>query len=282
MNLTRFDLFFPEKRPFFLENASTFQFGQPQSIDLFFSRRIGLSATGVADRHPRRRPAERQGRGLERRRAQHPDRRRRECPRHDDRAGQQLQRGPRAARSRPVELRRHLRQPAGHREARRRPRTGTGPTALDANIQVSQSQRLSAFFARTDTPGARSAATTPAARSTTSPTTSGRSPAATRRSGSDFNPEVGFLPRRGYRRPEFRAFFQPQPKNIDVDPPRLAARLVQRLLRLRRQAADRRMRTFTRSRFSRSRAGGSAGSWTTTRTTRSRRSWSTTATAAES
>ena len=43
MNLTRFDLFFPEKRPFFLENASTFQFGQPQQIDLFFSRRIGLS-----------------------------------------------------------------------------------------------------------------------------------------------------------------------------------------------------------------------------------------------
>ena len=46
VNLTRFDLFFPEKRPFFLENASTFQFGQPQSIDLFFSRRIGLSSSG--------------------------------------------------------------------------------------------------------------------------------------------------------------------------------------------------------------------------------------------
>ena len=27
VNLTRFDLFFPEKRPFFLENASVFQFG---------------------------------------------------------------------------------------------------------------------------------------------------------------------------------------------------------------------------------------------------------------
>ena len=62
VNLTRFDLFFPEKRPFFLENASTFQFGQPQQIDLFFSRRIGLSPTGAADRHPRRRAAERQGR----------------------------------------------------------------------------------------------------------------------------------------------------------------------------------------------------------------------------
>jgi hypothetical protein len=40
-------LFFPEKRPFFLENASTFQFGNPQQIDLFFSRRIGLSPSAL-------------------------------------------------------------------------------------------------------------------------------------------------------------------------------------------------------------------------------------------
>jgi hypothetical protein len=46
VNLTRFPLFFPEQRPFFLENAQLFQLGQPQAIDLFFSRRIGLSATG--------------------------------------------------------------------------------------------------------------------------------------------------------------------------------------------------------------------------------------------
>ncbi len=46
VNLTRFDLFFPEKRPFFLENAGTFQFGQPQEVDLFFSRRIGLGRAG--------------------------------------------------------------------------------------------------------------------------------------------------------------------------------------------------------------------------------------------
>jgi hypothetical protein len=37
INLTRYELFFPEKRPFFLENASLFQLGQPQQID-FFSR----------------------------------------------------------------------------------------------------------------------------------------------------------------------------------------------------------------------------------------------------
>ena len=45
IGLSRFELFFPEKRSFFLENASLFQLGQPQQIDLFFSRRIGLSSS---------------------------------------------------------------------------------------------------------------------------------------------------------------------------------------------------------------------------------------------
>jgi Domain of unknown function (DUF5916)/Carbohydrate family 9 binding domain-like len=44
VNLTRFPLFFPEKRPFFLENAQIFQFGAPQEVDLFFSRQIGLNS----------------------------------------------------------------------------------------------------------------------------------------------------------------------------------------------------------------------------------------------
>ncbi|MBI4886052.1 MAG: carbohydrate binding family 9 domain-containing protein [Acidobacteria bacterium] len=66
VNLTRFSLFFPEKRDFFLENSGVFQFGQGggllfagggtgvggafpargQDAILFFSRRIGLSAGG--------------------------------------------------------------------------------------------------------------------------------------------------------------------------------------------------------------------------------------------
>lgn len=43
VNLTRFSLFFPEKRGFFLENASVFSVGASRSSELFFSRRIGLS-----------------------------------------------------------------------------------------------------------------------------------------------------------------------------------------------------------------------------------------------
>lgn len=46
VNLTRFSLFFPEKRPFFLENAGTFAVGRPRSVELFFSRRIGLGPDG--------------------------------------------------------------------------------------------------------------------------------------------------------------------------------------------------------------------------------------------
>lgn len=46
VNLDRFNLFFPEKRPFFLENAGLFTVGSPGEIDLFFSRRIGIGEAG--------------------------------------------------------------------------------------------------------------------------------------------------------------------------------------------------------------------------------------------
>jgi Domain of unknown function (DUF5916)/Carbohydrate family 9 binding domain-like len=67
VNLTRFSLFFPEKRDFFLENSGVFQFGLPgqgggggggggaqgrqnvsQDMVFFFSRQIGLSPAGDA------------------------------------------------------------------------------------------------------------------------------------------------------------------------------------------------------------------------------------------
>ncbi len=62
VNLTRFNLFFPEKRDFFLQDADIFEFGRIRQPDFesgsafsfslqqngrpFFSRRIGLSASG--------------------------------------------------------------------------------------------------------------------------------------------------------------------------------------------------------------------------------------------
>ena len=51
-NLTRFSLFFPEKREFFLENSNLFHMGEVLSngssdVMLFYSRRIGLDADGT-------------------------------------------------------------------------------------------------------------------------------------------------------------------------------------------------------------------------------------------
>ena len=46
VNLDRFNLFFPEKRPFFLENAGLFSVGSAGEVDLFFSRRIGIGSNG--------------------------------------------------------------------------------------------------------------------------------------------------------------------------------------------------------------------------------------------
>ena len=61
INLTRFNLFFPEKRDFFLENSGIFQFGSGggqfgggggginrSEMQLFFTRNIGLSSNGEA------------------------------------------------------------------------------------------------------------------------------------------------------------------------------------------------------------------------------------------
>lgn len=43
VNLSRFSLFFPEKRRFFLERASTFDFKADGNNNLFYSRRIGIN-----------------------------------------------------------------------------------------------------------------------------------------------------------------------------------------------------------------------------------------------
>ena len=218
VNLTRFDLFFPEKRPFFLENASTFQFGQPQAVDLFFSRRIGLSgAAGTST------PIDILGGG-----------------RLSGKVGGSWNVGMLNIQTNDAEdfTGRQIAADTNFSVIRAQKEVGrssygaifvgkyvTGDTTgtlftkwnraygVDANWQLSAGQRVSTYFARTDSPG------------TIGSDYSGRAFYDFRNQlwqvsggytqvGERFNPEVGFLPRRGYRRPEFRAFFQPQPKNI--------------------------------------------------------------------
>jgi uncharacterized protein DUF5916 len=220
VNLTRFDLFFPEKRGFFLENASVFQFGSPQNIDLFFSRRIGLSATGSSGI-----PIDIIG-----------------GARLSGKAGSysvglldmQTDDATDARTGRVLTSANNFGVVRIIREVGRSSfggifvsREGTGALAgrdnfnrsygVDANIQLTKNSKLFAFLARTDSPA----------------TGSDRAPHGSDESGrifynytdniwqisggyshvgDNFNPEVGYLPRRGYRRPEFRMFFQPQPK----------------------------------------------------------------------
>ena len=215
VNLTRFDLFFPEKRPFFLENASTFQFGNPQQIDLFFSRRIGLSATAlpIDIRGGARLSGKMGGWNVGVLNIQADD--------VEDFDGNNI--GP-ANNFSVLRMQREVgRSSYGAIFVNRQ---GFGDQALnedwnraygvDANVQVTQNQRVSAFIARTDTPEDRLSGPKGS-------DYSGRAfynftnnlwqvSGGYSQVGTNFNPEVGFLPRRGYRRPEFRAFFQPQPK----------------------------------------------------------------------
>ena len=46
VNLSRFSVFFPEKRDFFLENSGIFLFGRQGENQAFFTRRIGLTDRG--------------------------------------------------------------------------------------------------------------------------------------------------------------------------------------------------------------------------------------------
>jgi hypothetical protein len=217
VNLTRFDLFFPEKRPFFLENASTFQFGNPQQIDLFFSRRIGLSASAlpIDIRGGARLSGKIAGWNVGVLNIQADD--------VEDIGGNVI--GP-ANNFSVLRLQREVGRSSYGGIFVTRQGFGQAKIAddwnraygFDANWQVSTNQRVSAFVARTDTPESR-------ASGPRGSDYSGRAfynftnqlwqvSGGYSQVGENFNPEVGFLPRRGYWRPEFRAFFQPQPKKI--------------------------------------------------------------------
>jgi hypothetical protein len=213
VNLTRFDLFFPEKRPFFLENASTFQFGNPQQIDIFFSRRIGLSGLGSSgvplDIYGGTRLSGKVGAW----RVGFLDIQTGEA---EDAVGRLLAPSNNFGVAR---VQREVGRSSFGGIFVNRQATGSNAGddnwnrsyGVDANIAVSQNARVFAFIASTTTPG--SVGTDTAGRiyydfrNNLWQVSGGYSQV-----GNNFNPEVGFLPRRGYRRPEFRTFLQYQPK----------------------------------------------------------------------
>ncbi len=213
VNLTRFDLFFPEKRPFFLENASTFQLGQPQQIDLFFSRRIGLSGLGSSgqpiDIIAGTRLSGKVG-------AWNVGLLDIQTDAAEDASGRLLTA---ANNFGVVRMQREIgrssvggmyvnRQATGSRAG---PDNWNRAYGVDANVQLTSNSRVFAFMAGTTSPGALGTDYSGRLfydfRNDVWQVSGGYAQV-----GERFNPEVGFLPRRGYRRPEFRIFYQPQPK----------------------------------------------------------------------
>jgi hypothetical protein len=212
INFTRFDLFFPEKRPFFLENAATFQFGQPQQVDLFFSRRIGLSRggepigilggarlsgkvgrfnVGVMDMQTESATSPRTGALIAPGNNFALARVQREIGRRSNFGAVFVNRQATGAAAAPQDFNRAY--------------------GLDLNLAVTKTARLFAFVARSDSPGPRGS------------DWSGRAFFDRRgdlwelrggytQVGERFNAEVGFVPRTGYRKPELFVQFGPEPR----------------------------------------------------------------------
>ncbi|MCB1032262.1 MAG: carbohydrate binding family 9 domain-containing protein [Acidobacteria bacterium] len=203
VNLDRFNLFFPEKRPFFLENSGIFNVGIPQQVELFFSRRIGIGPEG------------------------------REIPidggvRLSGKAGRnnigvlfmqtdevegiatQDQFGV-------IRMSRELGENSSvgmiftSREGEGADNYGR-TFGVDGRWSINPTTEVKGFAAKTDTPdgGSRDHAYYVGSRWNTKKIVAELSYAEV---GDDFDPQVGFLTRRGYRRPEAFALTRHRPKN---------------------------------------------------------------------
>lgn len=223
VNLTRFDLFFPEKRPFFLENATTFQFGQPQAVDLFFSRRIGLSGAAgtllpidiIAGTRLSGKVAGNWNIGLLNIQTNDAtDQNGRLLSLDTNFTAMRAQREVGRSSYGAIFVGKYVTtDPSGTTFNKWNRAYG-----VDANWQVSEGQRISTYIARTDTPETRDNVNGPRGSDWSSRAFYDfrnrlwQVGAGVTHVGQNFNPEVGFLPRRNFIRPEMRIFFQPQPK----------------------------------------------------------------------
>jgi hypothetical protein len=207
VNLTRFDLFFPEKRPFFLENSGAFTVGTPQEVELFFSRRIGIDPSGT--QIPilgGARLSGKQGRyniGLLNMQTEGilgvapannftVARLGREFGKRSSAGLIVLNKTPNGARGDLF----HSNQTYG----------------LDANIGVGGNFTWFNYLARTQTPG-RTGNDYAGSSSFLYDSDLVRAEGGYVQVGEDFNPEVGFVQRVGFRRPNYGIFISPRPKN---------------------------------------------------------------------
>src|SRR6267142_4414734 len=210
VNLTRFDLFFPEKRPFFLENSGIFDFGAARETEIFFSRRIGIDESGVQipidagarlSGHAGRYELgflsmkTREVRGVAPANEFSVARVKRELPNRSS-----------------VGLIAVNRQSLTHFE-RKRPFNRT--FGADAGVGLGRYINWQNYYARTQSPGLTRGAHAGLS-SFRYDDSHHQATLSYREVGPDFNPEVGYLLRANYRRPGFgyRHTFYPETKHI--------------------------------------------------------------------
>ena len=210
INLDRFNLFFPEKRPFFLENAGLFSVGRPGQVEVFFSRRIGIGDEGqqvpiIGGGRLSGKVGDNTNIGfLNMQTAAH----------GDTVAGQNFT---------VARIRQDLpsRSNIGAIVVNRQ---GTGSLAgeadhnrtyaVDGRFGIGQSLTVSGFLADTATPGQAGSETHAGYLSSDYETENLRLGLRYAEVGSDFNPEVGFYQRRGYRRLGATVFTFFRPNNF--------------------------------------------------------------------
>ena len=218
INLDRFNLFFPEKRPFFLENAGLFSVGRPGQVEVFFSRRIGIGEEGqqvpiIGGGRLSGKVGDNTNVGFLNMQT---------AAQGDNVLGQNFtvarirQDLPSRSNIGAIIVNRQstgsLAGDAGH--------TGTGLAnhnrtyAVDGRFGLGQSLTVSGFFADTSTPGQIGTETHAGYVSSDFETQNVRLGLRYTEVGSDFNPEVGFYQRRGYRRAEATVFTFFRPDNF--------------------------------------------------------------------
>ena len=210
INLDRFNLFFPEKRPFFLENAGLFSVGLPGQLEVFFSRRIGLGDSGE------------------------------QIPilgggRLSGKVGNNTNIGFLNMQTQSVSQTgapsnnftvARVQQDFGNRSNIGAIFTNRGATgdlagerdynrsyAVDGRVGIGQNSTVSGFVADTDTPGV-SGDTHALSLSSDYQSELYQLGFGFSEAGPEFNPEVGFFARRGYRRVNGRVAFALRPDNV--------------------------------------------------------------------